>query len=79
MKTTIDAAGRILLPKSLRDTLGLTPGSVVDVSPYGGAVQITPGGRTARLERSSDGRLIAVSDTMVSDDLMFAMIDAGRR
>ena len=34
----------------------MTPGSTVDVSPYGGGVQITPGGRTARLERSEYGQ-----------------------
>ena len=79
MKATIDSAGRLLLPKSLRDALGLTPGSTVDVSPYGGGVQITPGGRTARLERSEDGRLVARSETVVTDDVMFALIDAGRR
>ncbi|MGN6205485.1 AbrB/MazE/SpoVT family DNA-binding domain-containing protein [Humibacter sp.] len=79
MKATIDSAGRILLPKSLRDALGLTPGSTVDISSYGSGVQVTPGGRTARLERDAGGRLIAVSDTVVTDDDMFALIDAGRR
>lgn len=79
MKATIDSAGRLLLPKAIREALGLAPGSVVDVSPYGGGVQITPGGRTARLERSADGRLVATSDTVVTDDAMFALIDSGRR
>ncbi|NLE98561.1 MAG: AbrB/MazE/SpoVT family DNA-binding domain-containing protein [Propionibacterium sp.] len=79
MEATIDSAGRILLPKSLRDAFGLTPGSKVDVSAYGDAVQITPGGRTARLERAEDGRLVAVSDTVVSDDDLFPLIDSGRR
>jgi len=79
MEATIDSAGRLLLPKSLRDAFGLAPGSTVDVSPYGGAVQITPGGRTARLERDVDGHLVARSKTVVTDDAMFALIDAGRR
>lgn len=79
MKATVDSAGRILLPKSLRDALGLTPGSRVDVSAYGSGVQITPGGRTARLRTAADGRLVAESDTAVSDDLLTSLIDAGRR
>lgn len=79
MEITIDSAGRILLPKSLRDTLGLAPGSKVDVSVYGGAVQLTPGGRTARLERKDEGRLVAVGETVVTDEDVFALIDAGRR
>ncbi|MGO1510737.1 MAG: AbrB/MazE/SpoVT family DNA-binding domain-containing protein [Actinomycetaceae bacterium] len=79
MKATIDSAGRLLLPKRLRDALGLTPGSTVDVAAYGGGVQITPGGRTARIERAQDGRLVASSETAVSDDVMFTLIDDGRR
>ncbi len=79
MKATIDAGGRILLPKALREALGLTPGSTVDISAYGSGVQVMPGGRTARLEREGDGRLVAVSETVVTDDDPFALIDAGRR
>lgn len=79
MEAVIDSGGRILLPKQLRDALGLTPGTTVDISPYGTGVQVTPGGRTARLERESDGRLVARGDAVVTDDLMYALIDSGRR
>jgi AbrB family looped-hinge helix DNA binding protein len=79
MKATIDAGGRVLLPKALRDALGLTPGSTVDISAYGSGVQIVPGGRTARLARDADGCLVATSDTVVTDDDVFALVDAGRR
>lgn len=79
MEATIDSAGRILLPKALRDALGLAPGSKVDISAYGTGVQVTPGGRTARLQRGQDERLVAVSHTVVTDDDMFALIEAGRR
>ena len=79
MEATIDAAGRVLLPKALRDALGRAPGSKVDVSWYGAGVQITPGGRTAVLQRDADGRLTATSETVVTDEAMFALLDAGRR
>ncbi|MGI8727938.1 MAG: AbrB/MazE/SpoVT family DNA-binding domain-containing protein, partial [Solirubrobacterales bacterium] len=35
MKTTIDKAGRIVVPKALREAVGLTPGTTVDISEYG--------------------------------------------
>lgn len=79
MEATIDSGGRLLLPKRVRDLLGLGPGSTVDVSLYGSGLQITPGGRTARLERSADGRLVARSETFVTDEIMFGLIDSGRR
>ena len=79
MQVTIDSGGRIFLPKSLRDSLGLLPGTKADISPYGNGLQVTPGGRTARLEADADGRLVARSHTVVTDDMMHALMDAGRR
>lgn len=79
MEAVIDSAGRVVLPKQLRDALGLAPGAKVDISAYGGGLHIVPGGRTAGLERDADGRLVARADTVVTDEMMFALIDSGRR
>jgi len=78
MHTTIDAAGRVVVPKALRDALGLTAGTTLDISIYGEGLQVVPGGRTARLRRVA-GRLVAESETVVTDDMVFAALDAGRR
>jgi AbrB family looped-hinge helix DNA binding protein len=78
VEATVDSVGRIVVPKALRDALGLAPGTSVDVSLYGAGLQIIPTGRTARL-REMDGSLVAESDTVVTDDDVFALIDAGRR
>lgn len=79
MEAVIDSGGRVVLPKALRDALGLTPGSKVDISAYGGGLQITPGGRTARIDRDANGRLVAHAETAITDEMMFALIDSGRR
>lgn len=79
MELTIDSGGRIVLPKALRDAYGLLPGTVVDVSAYGSGLQITPGGRTARVERDDDGRLVSRGETPVTDDMVSALLDSGRR
>ncbi|MDR0594304.1 MAG: hypothetical protein LBG60_13865 [Bifidobacteriaceae bacterium] len=60
------------------DTPGLRPGSKVDVSAYGAGLQVTPGGRSARLVQE-DGRLVIAGDFDIDDHAMYAMIDAGRR
>lgn len=78
MKTTIDSLGRIVVPKALRDALGLTPGSTVDLSRYGAGLQLLPAGRTARLVEV-DGALVADSETPVTDDDVFGILDSGRR
>ena len=78
METTIDGMGRIVVPKPLRDALGLGPGAKVDVSRYGAGLQLVPVGRTARLI-TVDGAVIADSDTEVTDEDVFGLLDSGRR
>ena len=78
MEAVIDQAGRVVLPKPIRDALGLLPGTRVDISPYGAGAQIVPAGRTARLIEER-GVLVAAGETPVDDDVLFALIDAGRK
>jgi AbrB family looped-hinge helix DNA binding protein len=77
MEAVVDQAGRVVLPKPIRDALGLLPGTKVDISPYGAGAQIIAAGRTARLVEE-DGVLVSVGETPVDDDVVFALIDAGR-
>jgi AbrB family looped-hinge helix DNA binding protein len=78
MEAVIDQAGRVVLPKPIRDALGLLPGTKVDITPYGAGAQLLPAGRTARLVEE-DGVLVADAVTSVDDDTVFALIDAGRK
>lgn len=78
MDTTIDSAGRIVVPKPLRDALGLTAGTAVDISSYGTGLTLIPRGRTARLIEE-DGFLVAEGGRTITDEDVFALIDASRR
>ena len=78
MEAVIDQAGRIVLPKPIRDALGLLPGTKVDISLHKAGAQILPAGRTARLVEE-DGVLVSAGDTAVDDDVVFALVDAGRK
>jgi AbrB family looped-hinge helix DNA binding protein len=42
MRTTIDRAGRIVIPKAMRDEAGLAPGTEVDVELRDGRIEIEP-------------------------------------
>ena len=71
--------GRVVIPKALRQAHGLTPGTEVDISPYGDGIHISPGGRTAPLVRDHHGRLVADADSPLDPNLVFALIDSVRR
>ena len=78
MIATIDAAGRVVLPKPLRDALGLDAGSSVDITFYGSGLHLVPHGRTARLVEEN-GLLVATGDAEIDDDVVRALIESGRR
>lgn len=42
MKTAIDAAGRVVVPKALRDEIGLRPGVSLEIYASDGALVIEP-------------------------------------
>ncbi len=80
MRTTIDKAGRIVLPKDLRDRVGLQPGEV-EVSVDGSGLHVEPVARGRVVERG--GRLVvsggADPATPLTDDLVRQLRDALQR
>jgi len=40
MKTAIDAAGRIVVPKPLREALGISPGQALEITANDGRLEI---------------------------------------
>lgn len=78
MEATVDSVGRVVVPKPLRDALGLRAGSTVDISRYGSGLQVVPSGRTAQLV-DEGGVIVATGDATIDDDVVFGLIDSGRR
>jgi AbrB family looped-hinge helix DNA binding protein len=64
MKSTIDAAGRIVVPKALRQALGLRPGQRLDIRAGDGRLEIEIAATPMRLKKRGKG-VVAVPD----DDL----------
>ncbi|MDA0841843.1 MAG: AbrB/MazE/SpoVT family DNA-binding domain-containing protein [Planctomycetota bacterium] len=51
MTTTIDQAGRLVIPKAIRDQLNLLPGTQIDIEAKGGVICICPAGTKSPLIR----------------------------
>lgn len=58
MKTTIDRAGRVVIPKSIRVELGLRGGEEVEITLRDSRIEIEPASKAVRLVRR-DGFLAA--------------------
>ena len=61
MNTTIDSSGRIVVPKKLRERLGLSGGEALEIRERDGVLELEPAPTPMKLERR-DGALVAVPD-----------------
>lgn len=77
MRSTIDKAGRLVIPKALRDSLGLVPGDV-EVTPDGAGLHVEPLADD-KLEDEDGLLVIPATDLAISDDLVRTLRDANQR
>lgn len=81
MRTTIDGAGRVVIPKAVRDRLGLSGGQAVDVSEREGRIEIEPAPTPMTLV-GDEGGVVAVPEKPLpplTDDIVRATIEQTRR
>jgi AbrB family looped-hinge helix DNA binding protein len=77
MRTTIDKAGRLVIPKELRERIGLSAGEV-DVRVEGATLRIEPVASDRLIER--DGRLtVPASGIPLDDDQVQSLRDVDQR
>ncbi len=62
MRTTIDRAGRIVVPKSLRAALGLNGGDEVEITFEGERIELVPAPRKVNLRKDRSGLLVSDLD-----------------
>lgn len=81
MRTAIDSAGRIVIPKALRDALGIAAGQPLDITERDGSLEITPAPTPMQLVDDGDG-VVAVADAdmpALTADEVRAALERNRR
>jgi AbrB family looped-hinge helix DNA binding protein len=76
MITTMDAAGRLVIPSEIRREAGLEPGVPLDVRWREGVFEIEP--QPARVRISRQGRLLVASPEAPAGPLTNATVDRTR-
>jgi AbrB family looped-hinge helix DNA binding protein len=77
MRATIDQAGRVVIPKPLRDQVGLTPGEV-EIVADGAGLRVEPIS-TDDLEERDGFLVLRPSGAVVDDDIVRSLRDADQR
>ncbi len=81
MRTTIDSAGRIVIPKAARDAMGLTAGREIDIVFTDGRLEIELAPVEVQLEVTDGLPRLVPEGTLppLTDDEVRASIEAARR
>jgi AbrB family looped-hinge helix DNA binding protein len=81
MRTTIDAAGRIVVPKAIREELALYGGQEVELTAVDGRIEIEVPPTPMRLEKRG-GHLVAVPERPLpplTDEIVRETLEKTRR
>jgi len=81
MISTIDSAGRLVIPKSIRDRLGLTGGQVVEIEERDGRIEIEAAPTFMTLVDQEGGPVAVPEEDLppLTDDIVRTTIERTRR
>jgi AbrB family looped-hinge helix DNA binding protein len=81
MKSAIDSAGRIVIPKALRARLGFEQGREVEIRERDGRIEIEPAAVPMSLARRSGGPVAVPAEELppLTDEIVRATIEQSRR
>lgn len=81
MRSAIDSAGRVVIPKPLRDRLGLARGQAVEIRERDGRIEIEPAPTPMALVERAGGLVAVPEDKLppLTDEAVRATIERTRR
>jgi AbrB family looped-hinge helix DNA binding protein len=78
MHVSIDSAGRVVVPKQIRDELGLSPGTELEIDVVDGHLELSAPHEPAKLVRGPHGLQFAATGTPLSDEDVRRTLEAVR-
>lgn len=80
MKASIDSAGRMVIPRPIREAAGLTPGAELRLKYRDGRVEIEPVPARTRWARRADLKVARLpGGAVLTNDLVNRTLEATRR
>jgi AbrB family looped-hinge helix DNA binding protein len=78
MHVSIDSAGRVVVPKPLRDELGLTPGTPLEIDVVDGHLELSAPHEPAKLVEGPSGPMVGATGTPLTDEEVRRTLEAVR-
>jgi AbrB family looped-hinge helix DNA binding protein len=78
MRVSIDGAGRIVVPKPLRDELGLSPDTPLEIEVVDGHLELSARHEPPSVVEGPNGLLVAPTGTPISDEDVRRVLEAAR-
>ncbi len=78
MQVSIDRAGRVVVPKALREELGLSPDVPLEIEVVDGHLELSAPSQPARVVDGPHGPMVAKTDTAIGDEQVRRVLEAAR-
>jgi AbrB family looped-hinge helix DNA binding protein len=81
MKSTIDGAGRVVIPKPIRDRLGIRGGETLDIRERDGRIELEPVATPMRLVEGKGGAPAVAEEDFppLTDEIVRETVERTRR
>jgi AbrB family looped-hinge helix DNA binding protein len=78
MHVTIDKAGRVVVPKKLREELGLTPEITLEIDVVDGHLELSATREPAKIVKGPNGPVVAATGTPITGEEIRRTLEAVR-
>jgi AbrB family looped-hinge helix DNA binding protein len=78
MHVTIDKAGRVVVPKKLREELGLTPEITLEIDIVDGHLELSAAHEPAKIVKGPNGPVVAATGTPITGEEIRRTLEAVR-